>query len=55
MKRNQKATENLGLNPSHDGETKPEKIAESSPAYLSNILEQDFMIQMIQKEKQLKA
>ena len=26
------------------------KIAESSPAYLSNILEQDFMIQMIQKE-----
>ena len=42
MKRNQKATENLGLNPSHDGETKPEKIAESSPAYLSNILEQDF-------------
>lgn len=41
-KESKKATENLGLNPSHDGETKPEKIAESSPAYLSNILEQDF-------------
>ena len=33
-KESKKATENLGLNPSHDGETKPEKIAESSPAYL---------------------
>ncbi|MBF0737884.1 CamS family sex pheromone protein [Staphylococcus arlettae] len=36
------ANENLGLNPSHKGETDPEKIAEQSPAYLSNILEQDY-------------
>lgn len=41
-KRDKKANENLGLNPSHEGETGPEKIAEKSPAYLSNILEQDF-------------
>ncbi|TDM00723.1 CamS family sex pheromone protein [Macrococcus carouselicus] len=33
---------NFGLNPSHNGETDPEKIAQNSPAYLSHILEQDF-------------
>ncbi len=41
-KKDKKANENLGLNPSHEGETDPEKIAEKSAAYLSNILEQDF-------------
>ncbi|HDH1045639.1 TPA: CamS family sex pheromone protein [Staphylococcus aureus] len=41
-KKDKKANENLGLNPSHEGETDPEKIAEKLPAYLSNILEQDF-------------
>ncbi|MGS7004735.1 CamS family sex pheromone protein [Staphylococcus aureus] len=41
-KKDKKANENLGLNPSHEGETNPEKIAEKSRAYLSNILEQDF-------------
>ncbi|MCQ1322604.1 CamS family sex pheromone protein [Staphylococcus aureus] len=41
-KKDKKANENLGLNPSHEGETDPEKIAEKSLAYLSNILEQDF-------------
>ncbi|HCZ0155697.1 TPA: CamS family sex pheromone protein [Staphylococcus aureus] len=41
-KKDKKANENLGLNPSHEGETDPEKIAEKSPAYLSNILEKDF-------------
>ncbi|HDJ5103883.1 CamS family sex pheromone protein [Staphylococcus aureus] len=41
-KKDKKANENLGLNPSHEGETDPEKIAEKSPAYLFNILEQDF-------------
>ncbi|HDB8933187.1 TPA: CamS family sex pheromone protein [Staphylococcus aureus] len=41
-KKDKKANENLGLNPSHEGETDPEKIAEKSSAYLSNILEQDF-------------
>ncbi|UTH13422.1 CamS family sex pheromone protein [Macrococcus equipercicus] len=33
---------NFGLNPSHHGETDPEKIAENSPAYLSHLLEQDY-------------
>ncbi|UDI77920.1 CamS family sex pheromone protein [Staphylococcus taiwanensis] len=41
-KESKKASENLGLNPSHNGVTDPEKIANQSPAYLSNILEQDF-------------
>lgn len=41
-KKSKKASENLGLNPSHNGEDDPEKIADESPAYLSNILEQDF-------------
>ncbi|ARJ50175.1 CamS family sex pheromone protein [Staphylococcus lutrae] len=36
------ATENLGLNPSVNGEKDEEKIAKNTPAYLSNILEQDF-------------
>lgn len=36
------ASENLGLNPSVNGEEDPEKIAKNSPALLSNILEQDF-------------
>ena len=40
-KKDKKANENLGLNPSHEGETDPEKIAEKSPAYLSNMLEQE--------------
>lgn len=54
-KESKKATENLGLNPSHDGETKPEKIAESSPAYLSNILEQDFYDTNDTKGKKIKG
>lgn len=41
-KKEKDANENLGLNPSHHGETNKEKIAKESPAYLSNILEQDF-------------
>ena len=41
-KKEKKANENLGLNPSHKGETNPKKIAEKSPSYLSNILEQDY-------------
>lgn len=36
------ANENLGLNPSVNGEKNPEKIAKNTPALLSNILEQDF-------------
>lgn len=39
------AFSNLGLNPSKEGETDPEKIAEESPLYLSHILEQDYMLQ----------
>ena len=54
-KESKKATENLGLNPSHDGESKPEKIAESSPAYLSNILEQDFYDTNDTKGKKIKG
>ncbi|AKS66706.1 lipoprotein [Staphylococcus schleiferi] len=41
-KKEKNATENLGLNPSVNGETDEEKIAKNSPAYLSNILEQDY-------------
>ena len=41
-KEDKNANENLGLNPSHNGEKDEKKIAEKSPAYLSNILEQDF-------------
>src|SRR5699024_10705112 len=47
--------ENLGLNPSHNGETDPEKIAEDSPAYLSNILEQDFYASGDTKGKKIKG
>ncbi|CAD7359294.1 pheromone lipoprotein CamS [Staphylococcus schleiferi] len=41
-KKEKNATENLGLNPSVNGESDEEKIAKNSPAYLSNILEQDY-------------
>ncbi|MFO3692702.1 CamS family sex pheromone protein [Staphylococcus felis] len=41
-KEDRNATENLGLNPSTNGEKDEEKIAKKSPAVLSNILEQDF-------------
>ena len=35
-KKDKKANENLGLNPSHEGETDPEKIAENhQPIYLT--------------------
>ncbi|MDH9161506.1 CamS family sex pheromone protein [Staphylococcus succinus] len=50
-----KANENLGLNPSHRGETDPEKIADKSPAYLSNILEQDFYSDGDTKGKHIKG
>ncbi|AKG74533.1 CamS family sex pheromone protein [Salinicoccus halodurans] len=39
------AFSNLGLNPSKEGETDPEVIAEESPLYLSHILEQNYMTQ----------
>ncbi|WP_411842352.1 CamS family sex pheromone protein [Salinicoccus sp. HZC-1] len=39
------AFSNLGLNPSKEGETDPEKIAQEAPIYLSHILEQNYMIQ----------
>ncbi|HDE8650682.1 TPA: CamS family sex pheromone protein [Staphylococcus aureus] len=54
-KKDKKANENLGLNPSHEGETDPEKIAEKSPAYLSNILEQDFYVGGDTKGKNIKG
>lgn len=41
-KEDNNATENLGLNPSTNGEKDEEKIAKASPPVLSNILEQDF-------------
>src|SRR5699024_5861641 len=37
------AFSNLGLNPSTNGETDPEKIAEEAPLYLSHILEQNYL------------
>ena len=37
------AFSNLGLNPSTNGETDPEVIAEEAPLYLSHILEQNYM------------
>lgn len=46
---------NFGLNPSHKGETNPEKIAENSPAYLSHILEQDFYTEDDAKKQKLSA
>ncbi|MEX6258948.1 CamS family sex pheromone protein [Staphylococcus ureilyticus] len=54
-RKEKKANENLGLNPSHNGETDPEKIAEDSPAYLSNILEQDFYASGDTKGKKIKG
>lgn len=54
-RKEKKANENLGLNPSHNGETDPEKIAEESPAYLSNILEQDFYASGDTKGKEIKG
>lgn len=39
------AFSNLGLNPSTEGETDPETIAEEAPLYLSHILEQNYLIQ----------
>lgn len=38
------AFSNLGLNPSVEGETDPEAIAQKAPLYLSHILEQNYMI-----------
>ena len=49
------ANENLGLNPSHHGETDKAKIAKKSPAYLSNILEQDFYGNRDKKGSNIKA
>lgn len=54
-KKSKKANENLGLNPSHNGEKNQEKIADNSPAYLSNILEQDFYGNSDSKGKNIKG
>lgn len=54
-KKSKKANENLGLNPSQNGETDEEKIAKQSPAYLSNILEQDFYGNNDSKAKNIKG
>ncbi|WP_367122960.1 CamS family sex pheromone protein [Staphylococcus capitis subsp. urealyticus] len=54
-KKSKKANENLGFNPSHNGETDEEKIAKQSPAYLSNILEQDFYGNNDSKAKNIKG
>ena len=54
-RKEKKANENLGLNPSHKGEKDEEKIAEQSPAYLSNILEQDFYGKDDSKGKNIKG
>ena len=54
-KESNKASENLGLNPSHKGEDDPEKSQEQSPAYLSNILEQDFYDSGDTKGKNIKG
>lgn len=44
------AFSNLGLNPSVEGETDPEVIAEEAPLYLSHILEQNYMVQTEDEE-----
>lgn len=44
---------NFGLNPSHKGETNPEKIANNSPAYLSHILEQDYYTESDAKKERI--
>ncbi|MCS4486897.1 CamS family sex pheromone protein [Staphylococcus americanisciuri] len=49
------ASENLGLNPSVNGEKDPEKIAKNSPALLSNILEQDFYSTRDTQGKEIKG
>ena len=54
-KKDKNANENLGLNPSHHGTKDEEKIAEKSPAYLSNILEQDFYGSSDTKGKKIKG
>lgn len=54
-KKSKKANENLGLNPSHNGEKNQEKIADNSPTYLSNILEQDFYGNSDSKGKNIKG
>lgn len=54
-KEEKNANENLGLNPSRHGEKDEEKIAENSPAYLSNILEQDFYGNSDTKGKKIKG
>ncbi|GGB10620.1 CamS family sex pheromone protein [Macrococcus hajekii] len=46
---------NFGLNPSHNGETDPVKIAQNSPAYLSHILEQDYYTESDAKDQKLSA
>nr|WP_263312809.1 CamS family sex pheromone protein [Mammaliicoccus sp. Marseille-Q6498] len=48
-----KAGENLGLNPTHDGEKDPEKIAEKSPTYLSHIIEQDYFTESDAKKQKI--
>lgn len=45
--------ENLGLNPTHKGETDPEKIAENSPTYLSHIIEQDYFTESDAKKQKI--
>lgn len=47
------AGENLGLNPSHNGEEDPEKIAEKSPTYLSHIIEQDYFTESDAKKQKI--
>ncbi|AMY06737.1 MULTISPECIES: CamS family sex pheromone protein [Staphylococcus] len=54
-KEEKNANENLGLNPSHNGEKDEKKIAEKSPAYLSNILEQDFYSNRDTEGKKIKG
>lgn len=52
-KEEKQAGENLGLNPSHKGETDPEKIAENSPTYLSHIIEQDYFTESDAKKQKI--
>lgn len=54
-KEEKNANENLGLNPSRNGEKDEKKIAEKSPAYLSNILEQDFYSNRDTEGKKIKG
>ncbi|GGI42308.1 CamS family sex pheromone protein [Mammaliicoccus stepanovicii] len=52
-KEQKNAGENLGLNPTHNGETDPEKIAEKSPTYLSHIIEQDYFTESDAKKQKI--